>query len=366
MRYDIVVVGAGFAGAVLARLWADSGKTVAVIDERSHIGGNAYDYYHQSGLLIHKYGPHIFHTNDSRIVEWLSQFTTWQSYQHRVLADVENRLLPFPINHQTLTLLYGEDALTNGVEAYLKTVALDIPSPQNARDNVLSRVGEDLYLKFFHGYTTKQWGVSPELIRASVTQRIPVRTDDDDRYFTDRYQLMPSDGYTAMFENILGHKNIVLYLNTAWETVESAMTFDRLVYTGPIDRFFNYVYGHLPYRSLSFALNILRESQVQPTGTINYPSLNVRWTRKTEFKHLTGQRHPWTAICTEYPMAEGEPYYPVPLDDSEELASKYRRMASKLPNVWIGGRLGAYRYYNMDQVVGASLHAFEVLRKRGW
>jgi len=366
MRYHVAVVGAGFTGAVLARLWAEDGKTVLVVDERDHLGGNAHDYTHPSGLLVHHYGPHIFHTNDARIVAWLSRFTTWRPYEHRVFAEVDHRWVPFPINRRTLTLLYGEAALAHGVEAYLRTVAPAIPSPRNARDQVVSRIGEALYQKFFYGYTTKQWGVPPEALRPSVTQRIPIRTNDDDRYFTDRYQLMPADGYTALFERMLAHPNITMALATPWESVEPSVTMDHLVYTGPIDRFFQYVHGRLPYRSLRFALEIIKTPQVQPLGTVNYPALEVPWTRKTEFKHLTGQQHPWTAICTEYPSAEGDPYYPVPQEDSEALAARYRRMARALHHVWIGGRLGAYQYYNMDQVVGSALHAFTQLKQQGW
>lgn len=364
--YDVAVVGAGFTGSVLARLFAEAGRTVVVVEERDHIAGNVYDYYDETGILVHKYGPHIFHTNDERIVAWLSRFTAWRPYEHRVLAWLDGRLVPFPINRRTLSILYGEEAVSNGVDVYLSQVAEPISHPQNARDNVLARVGEDLYQKFFHGYTKKQWGTEPEQLRASLTQRIPVRFDDDDRYFTDKYQVMPLHGYTSMFQRMLEHENIEIITGTPWEIASQQMTFQKVAYTGPIDRFFNYMYGPLPYRSLKFELEIVHTSQFQPAGTVNYPSYNVPWTRKTEFKHLTGQEHPWTVVCTEYPSATGDPYYPVPADDAEELASKYRRFASTLPHIWIGGRLGAYRYYNMDQVVASAMHAFGKLREQGW
>jgi UDP-galactopyranose mutase len=356
LKTDILIVGAGFAGAVCARELAEAGRKVLVIDKRSHIGGNAYDRIDEHGVLIHPYGPHIFHTNSRRIFEWLSRFTDWRFYEHRVLAQVEGQLLPIPINRTTINRLYGLDLDEAGVAAWLEKVREPRDPIRTSEDVVLNSVGRDLCDKFFRGYTRKQWGLDLSELSAGVAARIPTRTNDDDRYFTDTYQFMPRDGYTALFRRMLDHPNITVQLNTDYFTLRHQIEAKHTVYTGPIDAFFDYCYGPLPYRSLRFEHQHLPDVEwFQPVGTINYPNEHD-YTRITEFKHLTGQRHSGTSIVREYPQAQGEPYYPVPRPENEILFKRYESLAKELTNVSFVGRLAQYRYYNMDQVVGAALN----------
>lgn len=355
LKTDILIVGAGFAGAVCARELAEAGRKVLVIDKRSHIGGNAYDRIDEHGVLIHPYGPHIFHTNSRRIFEWLSRFTDWRFYEHRVLAQVEGQLLPIPINRTTINRLYGLDLDEAGVAAWLEKVREPRDPIRTSEDVVLNSVGRDLCDKFFRGYTRKQWGLDLSELSAGVAARIPTRTNDDDRYFTDTYQFMPADGYTALFRRMLDHPNITVQLNTDYFTLRHQIEANHTVYTGPIDAFFDYCYGPLPYRSLRFEHQHLPDVEwFQAVGTINYPNEHD-YTRITEFKHLTGQRHSGTSIVKEYPQAQGEPYYPVPRQENEVLFKRYEELAKKRSDVSFVGRLAQYRYYNMDQVVGAAL-----------
>lgn len=359
---DILVVGAGFTGATCARVLAEVGFEVLVIDRRPHIGGNAYDEVDQHGVLVHRYGPHIFHTNSERIFDWLSRFTDWRRYEHRVLASVDGKLLPIPINRITLNRLYGLELDEAGVSAYFESVREPRKKIISSEDVVLNAVGRDLCEKFFRGYTRKQWGVDLSQLSAGVAARIPTRTNDDDRYFTDTYQYMPVEGYAKMFERILEHPKIQLQLATNFLTVKSTVPVRHTVFTGPIDEYFDYCYGKLPYRSLYFEHEHLENIEwYQKVGTVNYPNKN-RYTRITEFKHLTGQSHSGTSIVREYPQSEGDPYYPVPRRENEDKYQKYRALAEKDDSVTFVGRLAQYRYYNMDQVVAAALASCTKIR----
>lgn len=354
-RYDYLVVGAGFAGSVIAeRLAAGLGRSVLVCDRRDHVGGNAYDHRDDAGILVHKYGPHIFHTNSPEIFRYLSRFTAWRDYEHRVLASVGGELLPIPINLDTINRLYGLNLSEEEMPAFLAARAEPILEPRTSEEVVLSRVGRDLYEKFFRNYTRKQWGIDPSQLDAQVTARIPVRTNRDDRYFTDRFQAMPKQGFTRMFENMLDHTNIDLALAADYRELRDEVEFGELIYSGPVDEFFNYRFGKLPYRSLQFEHRTLDQEWLQPVAVVNYPNEHL-YTRITEFKHLTGQTHRKTSIVYEYPRAEGDPYYPVPRPENAAIYARYRALAQDCPNVRFVGRLGTYRYYNMDQVVGQAL-----------
>ena len=361
---DWLIVGAGFAGSVLAeRLASQRGDRVLVVDRRPHIGGNAYDRYDDAGLLIHQYGPHIFHTNAQSIFDYLSQFTTWRPYEHRVRAEVDGQLLPIPINLDTVNKLYGLSLTSEELEDFFSARAEKVAEIRTSEDVVISRVGRDLYEKFFRYYTLKQWGVEPSALDKSVTSRVPVRTNRDDRYFGDAFQYMPAQGYTRMFERMLGHPNIKLMLQTDFREVKREVKFRRLIYTGPIDEYFDFRYGRLPYRSLQFRHVTLDKEWHQPVGVVNYPQTHD-YTRVTEYKHLTGQSHPKTSLTYEYPASDGDPYYPVPRAENAELYKRYEQLALAADDVWFAGRLATYRYYNMDQVVGQALSVFARIEKK--
>jgi UDP-galactopyranose mutase len=362
--FDYLVVGAGFAGSVLAeRLARGLGLRVLVVDKRRHIGGNAYDRYDDAGVLVHPYGPHIFHTNSAEIFEYLSRFTAWRPYQHRVLASVDGQLLPLPINLDTVNRLYGLSLTSFEMEEWFASVAERKERIESSEDVVVSKVGRDLYNKFFRGYTRKQWGLDPSELDASVTARVPTRTNRDDRYFADTFQAMPLHGYTRMFEKMLDHPNIKVLLNTDYREVAGLVPWQHMVYSGPIDEFFNHRHGRLPYRSLEFHHVNLPQERFQPVGTVNYPN-DYGYTRISEFKHITGQQHPTTSVVYEYPRAEGDPYYPVPRPENAAIYRRYEAEAEAMPEVTFVGRLATYRYYNMDQVVGQALAAFKRLKRR--
>ena len=357
--FDYLVVGAGFAGSVIAeRLASELGKKVLIIDKRPHVAGNAYDHYDDTGILVHKYGPHIFHTNSREIFDYLGRFTDWRPYQHRVLASVDGQLVPLPINLDTINKLYGMNLTSSEVEAFLESVAEKRQPIRTSEDVVVNKVGRELYEKFFRGYTRKMWGMDPSELHSSVTARIPTRTNRDDRYFTDTYQAMPLRGYTRMFERMLNHPNIKILLNTDYREVLGLIPHKSLVYTGPIDAFFDFRYGKLPYRSLEFKHETHPQAQVQSVGTVNFPNDHA-YTRVTEFKHLTGQKHDHTSVVYEYPRAEGDPYYPVPRPENDELYARYKQLADETPNTHFVGRLATYKYYNMDQVVAQALTLFK-------
>jgi UDP-galactopyranose mutase len=354
--FDYLIVGAGFAGAVVAeRMAGQYNKKVLVVDRREHIAGNAYDHYNEHGILVHRYGPHIFHTNSEHVFDYLSQFTAWRGYEHRVLASVDGKLVPIPINRETVNQLYDLDLTTERqVEEFFASKAEPRSSIRTSEDVVVSKVGRDLYEKLFRNYTRKQWGKDPSELDALVTARIPVRTNCDNRYFTDRYQAMPKHGYTRMFENMLDHKNITLQLGCDWRDLKKSVKYDEVVFTGPVDEFFDYRFGELPYRSLRFQHETLNTELLQPVAVINYPN-DYAYTRVTEFKHLTGQSHRQTSVVYEYPSAEGDPYYPVPTPANSSLYKLYAELAAATKRVHFVGRLATYRYYNMDQVVAQAL-----------
>jgi UDP-galactopyranose mutase len=363
-RTDVLVVGAGFSGAVVARELADQGLDVLVIDRRDHIGGNAHDRVDAHGVLVHPYGPHIFHTNSQRIFDYLSRFTTWRPYEHRVLASVDGKLVPLPINVDTVNQLYGLDLDEAGVAAFFERVREPRDPVRTSEDVVVNAVGRDLYEKFFRGYTRKQWGLDPSELAASVAARIPTRTNHDDRYFTDTFQAMPAEGYTRMFERILDHPRIAVETGVDYFAERDRLSARHTVYTGPIDAFYGHRFGALPYRSLRFEHEHLPDTaRYQAVGTVNYPNDHA-YTRITEFRHLTGQAHAGTSIVREYPQAEGDPYYPVPRPENETLYKRYEALALDEDAVTFVGRLAQYRYYNMDQCVGAAIKASQYVLER--
>jgi UDP-galactopyranose mutase len=355
VKVDVLVVGAGFAGCVIAERFAEAGRSVLVLDRRSHIGGNAFDERDAGGVLVHRYGPHIFHTNAPYVAEYLSRFTEWIPYEHRVLSSVEGRLYPVPINRTTINSLYGLNLDEAGVAAYLENVREKRDVIRNSEDIVLNSVGRDLCDKFFRNYTRKQWGLDLSQLSSAVAGRIPVRTNDDDRYFGDTFQNMPRDGYSAMFRRMLANPLIAVELNTDFRQVRQRVQAREVFYSGPIDEYFDCCFGPLPYRSLRFEHEHLgKTSQFQSVGTVNYPN-DFEFTRITEFKHLTGQKHPGTSVVREYPQLKGDPYYPIPTEANQSLYRQYKVRADAEPNVHFIGRLAEYRYYNMDQVVAAAL-----------
>jgi UDP-galactopyranose mutase len=353
--FDYLVVGAGFAGSVVAeRLASQHGARVLVVDRRDHIGGNAYDHYDDAGVLVHRYGPHIFHTNSRAVWDYLSAFTSWRRYEHRVVASVDGMLVPIPINLETINALYGLNLDSFGVERFLADVAEPVARKRTSEDVVVSAVGRELYEKFFRGYTQKQWGLDPSELDASVTARVPTRTNRDCRYFTDTYQAMPRHGYTRMFERMLAHPNISVMLQTDYRDVEAFIPYRELVYSGPIDEFFDLRFGKLPYRSLDFEFETYDQEWFQPAPVVNYPNEHP-YTRVTEFKYLTGQEHARTTVVYEHPRAEGDPYYPVPRPENKELYDRYKALADATAGVHFVGRLATYKYYNMDQVAAQAL-----------
>ncbi|RYZ07542.1 MAG: UDP-galactopyranose mutase [Myxococcales bacterium] len=361
--FDYMIVGAGFAGSVLAeRLAVDLGKKVLLVEKRGHIGGNAYDHYDDQGILVHRYGPHIFHTNSENIFQYLSRFTEWRPYEHRVLASVDGQLVPMPINLDTVNKLYGTSMTSLELPKFFAAAA-EKRSIKTSEDVVISAVGKDLYEKFFRGYTRKMWGMDPSELDASVTARVPTRCNRDDRYFTDTYQAMPKHGYTRMFERMLKHPNIKILLNADYREVQRSIPYEQLIYTGPVDEFFEYRVGKLPYRSIEFHHETKNVQRFQAVGTVNFPNEHP-YTRITEFKHLTGQEHERTSIVYEVPKADGDPYYPVPRPENAALYAQYKEMAAALPKVHFVGRLATYKYYNMDQVVAQALTLFSKLREQ--
>jgi UDP-galactopyranose mutase len=355
--FDYLIVGAGYAGSVLAeRLACGSGKQVLLVDRRPHIAGNAYDHYDNAGILVHKYGPHIFHTNSKEVFDYLDRFTDWRQYQHKVLASVDGQLVPIPINLDTINRLYGLNLNSFEMEEFLADRAEHREPVRTSEDVVVNKVGRELYEKFFRGYTRKQWGLDPSELDAQVTARVPTRTNRDDRYFTDSYQCMPKHGFTRLFENMLDHPNIKILLNTDYRDVKHIIPYKELIYTGPVDEFFDYRFGQLPYRCLEFKHETLNQPQHQPVAVVNYPNDNA-FTRITEFKHLTGQEHPKTSIVYEFPKAEGDPYYPIPRRENAEIYRQYQDLAEEA-GVHFVGRLATYKYYNMDQVVAQALTVY--------
>lgn len=364
MKYEYVIVGAGLAGLTMAeRIANELGKKVLVIEKRSHIGGNIYDSYNEDGILIHNYGPHIFHTNDKEVYDYLSRFTKWNDFWHRVLTYVDGNLIPMPITLETINQLYNTNFTAEEMEDFLVKRAVNIPEIKTSKDVALSKVGEEIYAKFFENYTKKQWGLDPALIDTSVISRIPVRFNRDTRYFTNKYQGMPKHGYTKMCEAMVANPKIKLLLNTDYKEVIDDLEYEALIYTGPTDYFYDYEFGKMAYRSIDFVFETHDVSDYQPAPVVNYPN-DYDFTRITEFKKLTGQKHEKTTILKEFPKGEGEPYYPFPTKEYKEQFAKYAEKMKQETKVYFIGRLAEYRYYDMDAVVRSALNLFDTLKKK--
>ncbi|MDQ8047332.1 MAG: UDP-galactopyranose mutase [Solirubrobacteraceae bacterium] len=362
--YDLLVVGAGFAGSVFARRAAEElGQRVLVVDRRPHIAGNAHDEVDEHGVLCHTYGPHIFHTNAPAVQAFLSRFTEWRPYEHRVLAEVDGRFVPVPVNRTTVNELYGLQIATEAdMQDFLDARAESFAEVKDSEQAVVSKVGRDLYERLFRGYTRKQWALDPTDLHASVCARIPIRLSDDDRYFTDTFQAMPAAGYTAMFASMLDHPNIDVQVGTDHHEVAAEARAPLTVWTGPIDEFFDHRFGALPYRSLRFERETRRTpggGLAQPVAQVNYNNERIPFTRVTEFRHLTGQVAESSTLAYEFPTADGDPYYPIPRPQNRELYHRYEALAKQRHDVLFLGRLARYQYLNMDQVVAGSLQAFE-------
>jgi UDP-galactopyranose mutase len=361
--YDFLIAGSGFSGSVLAeRLASQLNKKIFLVEKRDHIGGNAYDFYNEDGILIHKYGPHIFHTNYEDVWHYLSRFTQWNGYQHKVIAYVDGKKVPIPINLTTVNTLLGASFSEGDVKDYFESERVKLKRINNSRDVIVSQVGDFFYEKFFRNYTFKQWGVYPDELSPEVTKRIPVRHNYDDRYFSDIYQGLPVEGYSKLFERLLSNENITVVLNTDYKKIVDNVTFDRLIYTGPIDYFFDYQYGKLPYRSLNFQSETLNKEYFQEVAVVNYPN-DYEFTRITEFKHMTLQKHTKTTIMKEYSAEQGEPYYPMPMEKALNIYNKNKKEAQKLKSTYFIGRLAEYKYYNMDQVIKRAFDTFESIAK---
>jgi UDP-galactopyranose mutase len=352
MYFRNIVVGAGFAGATIARRIAEEkNEEVLIVEKRNHIAGNAFDFYNEYGILVHKYGPHIFHTNNKKVWDWLSRFTEWHLYQHRVLTYIDGMKIPMPISAETINKLYNLNLSCDEVEKWLQDQAENIEEVKSSEDVVLSKAGKEIYEKFFKNYTYKQWERYPNELDTSVIARIPIRKNRDTRYFTDKYQGIPKQGYTKMFENILDHKNIHMLLNTNWKDIEKHIRYDKLYYTGPIDEFYDYKFGKLGYRSVKFEYETyFNKGFYQEVGTVNYPN-DYDFTRITEYKHLTGQDTLHTTIAKEYPIKDGEPYYIIPDEVNKMNAQRYHDYSQNEKKVLFIGRLAEYKYYNMDHIV---------------
>lgn len=367
-----LVVGAGISGCTIARELAERlGEEVLVIDKRDHIGGNCYDYYDDAGILVPKYGPHFFHTNDSRVWEYVQGFSSWRPYEHRVLSLVDGRLVPVPVNPTTVNRIFGTDIRTEDqMRTWLGENTEPITHPQNSEQAALARVGRVLYEKMFRNYTKKQWEMEPAELAPEVMNRIPVRTTREDRYFTDTYQAMPTRGYTALFQTMLDHPLISLELNRDYRQLASrpsspARNPSRIFFTGRIDRYFHdRNIGDLQYRSLEFLHETLDTPRLQEAATINYPSPEVPWTRITEPKLATGQESPKTTIIKEFPRSQGEPYYPVFSPGNLQLFEQYRSLAAseQKKGVFFVGRLAEYKYFNMDQAFANALALTDRIR----
>jgi UDP-galactopyranose mutase len=362
--YDYLIVGAGFAGSTIAeRLAHELNANVLVVDKRRHVAGNTHDPVDANGIRYHEYGPHIFHTNADHVVRYLSRFTRWVRYEHRVLARVRGKLVPIPINRTTLNALYGLALDEPGAMEFLARRTETRSPIVTSEDMILSRVGRELYELFFRGYTRKHWGLDPSELDATVCGRIPTRVNDDDRYFTDAFQAMPADGFTKLVERMLGHPRIEVVTGEDFRIVADRVRFRHLIYTGPIDEYFEFRFGKLPYRSLRFEFASVDVEHGLPVGCVNEPDESVPYTRTTDYRHLTGQRAGKTVLGREYSSGEGDPFYPIPRPDNRELYRKYAALAAAQRNVTFVGRLAEYKYFNMDQVVASALVTFEEIAR---
>ncbi len=363
---EIVVIGAGISGAVLAERYANIGKKVLVLEKRDHIAGNCYDYYNEHGIMISKYGAHLFHTNYEDVWEYVTRFSKWRFYEHRVVAKVDGKLVPIPVNITTVNMLFGLNIQTEDeMKKWLEENQVKNQNPTNGEEAALARVGPVLYEKMFKTYTFKQWDKYPAELDASVLNRIPVRSNFDDRYFSDKYQFLPDEGYTKMFEKILDHPNISVRLNTDYFDVKDQLkNYEKLFYTGPIDQYFDFKHSmqeKLEYRSIRFIEETLDQEDYQGHAVVNYPGNEVPFTRIVEYKHIYNQKHPKTTIVKEVTSDEGEPYYPVPNPRNNAIFEKYKEEADKLKDIYFVGRLANYKYFNMDQAFKNALDLFNSL-----
>ncbi|WP_228411071.1 UDP-galactopyranose mutase [Chryseobacterium taklimakanense] len=366
MKEDILIIGAGISGATLAERYASIGKKVVVLEKRGHIAGNCYDEYDENGILVSKYGAHLFHTYDAGVWEYVQRFAEWYPWEHKVIARVDNKTVPIPVNINTVNILFGENISTEDeMKAWLDKNRIPFDKPKNGEEAVMNRVGPVLYEKMFKHYTKKQWDKYPEELNASVLERIPVRYNHDGRYFSDTYQALPKGGYTKVFENMLNHPNITVMLNTDYFDVKDQFEgFEKLFYTGPIDRFFEFqdeMMEKLEYRSINFVTEHLDQEFFQENSVVNYPGQEVDYTRIIEYKHFGNQQSPKTSIVKEYTVDTGEPYYPVPNERNQQIYEKYREKADLLQNVYFVGRLANYKYFNMDQAFRNALDLFNSL-----
>jgi UDP-galactopyranose mutase len=368
-KYNLVVVGAGLFGSVVAEQASRAGHTVLVIDSRNHIGGNCYtEFDPETGINIHKYGAHIFHTDNDTVWNYINQFTEFNNYRHFVKSRVGKETYPMPINLDTINKYFGQTFTPAEAEKFLDQVRVNNPDPKNFEEQAQALLGKELYETFVKGYTAKQWETDPTLLPASVARRLPVRTDYDTGYFAnnDKYQGIPVDGFTPIFERMLTHENIEVRLNTTWESIRDQLSPDQLVvYTGPVDAYFNYCYGQLNWRTLDFEYRVENTNDYQGCTAMNYPEQSVPWTREIEHRHFHPERKTVegkTVVNREYSRAatkEDTPYYPVNTQQDRDKYMQYRELADSEPNVIFGGRLGEYMYYDMHQVIGAALSAYK-------
>lgn len=364
MNFKYVIVGSGLAGLTIAERIANVlNEKVLVIEKRSHIGGNVYDSYNKDRILIQNYGPHTFHTSNKEVYDYLSRFTEWRDYQHRVLSYVDGNYIPFPISVETINKLYNLNLTVDEMSSFIDGKKVSVDTILTSEDVVLSKAGEDIYNKFFKNFTIKQWGVSPAELDKSVISRIPFRENRDTRYFTDVYQGQPLYGYTAMCAKMCANPNIKILLNVDYKEVVEDLHFETLIYTGPIDYYYNFKYGKLLYRSIRLKFETHDVESYQPVASVRYPN-DYDFTRITEFKKLTGQESKKTTILKEYPCFDEEPFYPYPTQEYKELYSKYKYLADQETKVVFVGRLAEYKYYDMDDVVEKSLQIFKKISER--
>lgn len=364
MNFKYIVVGAGLAGLTMAERIANVlCENVLIIEKREHIGGNIYDSYDKNGILIHNYGPHIFHTNDKSVYEYLSEFTKWNDFQHRVLTFVDGNYIPMPISVDTINELYNLNLSSFEMKNFIDSQRMDIKDVKTSKDVVLSKAGNTIYEKFFENYTKKQWGVDPACLDTSVISRIPFRFNRDTRYFSDRYQGMPKHGYTKMCEAMIKNPKIKLLLKTDYKEIIDSIDHEFLIYTGPVDYYFDYKHGKLKYRSIRFEYETYDFDSYQKTAVVNYPN-DYDYTRITEFKKMTWQEHNKTTIMKEYPCDGEEPFYPFPTDEWKKVFAQYKYECEREKNTIFVGRLAEYKYYNMDAVVRRALDLFEDLKRK--
>ncbi|UJF29380.1 UDP-galactopyranose mutase [Kaistella sp. 97-N-M2] len=366
MKTDILIIGAGISGATLAERYASIGKKVVIVEKRDHIAGNCFDHYDQNGILVSKYGAHLFHTNEEEVWEYVNRFSDWYKWEHKVIARVDDKTVPIPVNITTVNTLFDVNIKTEEeMQTWLNENRVAFDPAKNGEEAVLNRVGEVLYEKMFKHYTKKQWDKYPDELHASVLERIPVRHNYDDRYFSDKYQALPKKGYTKIFEKMLDHPNITVMLSTDYFDVKDQISgYEKLFYTGPIDRFFEFKNKNLDkleYRSINFVTEQVDQEYYQENSVVNYPGQEVDFTRIIEYKHFGNQQSDKTSIVKEYTVDDGEPYYPVPNEKNQAIYDQYKKEADKLEDVYFVGRLANYKYFNMDQAFKNALDLFKTL-----